>query len=158
LGLLLFAVAGISDALDGLIARYLNQRSKLGALLDPIADKLLLTAAFISLAVLKIFPGWLTVIVISRDVVIALGVAVFALTGINFEIRPSLASKATTTFQISTVCFVLLDPGFPGALEFERALFWATAGMTTLSGLHYTYIGLNILQQGVGGDDDGETG
>ncbi|MEA1899712.1 MAG: CDP-alcohol phosphatidyltransferase family protein, partial [Thermodesulfobacteriota bacterium] len=70
--LLVFTIAAISDALDGLFARYFNQHTALGAYLDPIADKLLLTSAFVSLAILKIVPGWLTVIVISRDILILL--------------------------------------------------------------------------------------
>ncbi|UCF92582.1 MAG: CDP-diacylglycerol--glycerol-3-phosphate 3-phosphatidyltransferase [Desulfobacterales bacterium] len=150
--LLVFVLAGISDGLDGLIARYFNQRSSLGALLDPLADKLLLTAAFISLAVLKAIPGWLTVIVISRDVVILLGIAVFALTNISFEIKPSLISKWTTVAQLSTIGLTLLNPRFSGAFLMQHSLYWITAGLTILSGTHYMYRGLNILQNASGND------
>jgi len=87
--LLLFVFAGISDGLDGLIARMFNQRSDLGAVLDPIADKLLLTAAYLSLGILKDIPGWLTVAVISRDVLIVTGIAVLTFSGIHFDIRPA---------------------------------------------------------------------
>ncbi|MCD4787542.1 MAG: CDP-alcohol phosphatidyltransferase family protein, partial [Desulfobacterales bacterium] len=108
--LLVFTIAAISDALDGLFARYFNQHTALGAYLDPIADKLLLTSAFVSLAILKIVPGWLTVIVISRDILILLGVVIFAMTNIDFEVKPSIASKCTTVAQLSTVFLALLNP------------------------------------------------
>jgi cardiolipin synthase len=148
--LILFVLAGISDGLDGLIARMFDQRSDLGAVLDPIADKLLLTAAYLSLGILKDIPGWLAVVVISRDVLIVTGIAVLAFSGIHFNIRPSLISKWTTAFQIVTVAVTLLETQFLAAASVWRVLCWATAGMTVLSGLHYTYLGLNILQTGYG--------
>jgi cardiolipin synthase len=148
--LLIFILAGVSDGLDGLIARWLNQRSDLGAVLDPIADKLLLTAAYITLGILKDIPGWLAVLVISRDVLIVTGIAVLTFADIHFDIRPSLVSKWTTVFQILMIAFSLLGPDFPGAETWLRALIWVTAGMTVLSGLHYTYLGLHILQTGYG--------
>lgn len=148
--LLLFVLAGISDGLDGLIARMFNQRSDLGAVLDPIADKLLLTAAYLSLGVLKDIPGWLAVVVISRDVLIVTGIGVLTFCGIRFEIRPSLISKWTTVVQILTIAVTLLELRFQGAATLWRILCWTTAGMTVLSGLHYTYIGLHTLQTGYG--------
>ena len=144
--LLVFTIAAISDALDGLFARYFNQHTALGAYLDPIADKLLLTSAFVSLAILKIVPGWLTVIVISRDILILLGVTIFAMTNINFDVRPSIASKCTTVAQLSTVFLVLLHPKLPDLYMIQLSLYWLTAGLTIISGLHYIYIGMNIIQ------------
>ena len=144
--LLVFTIAAISDALDGLFARYFNQHTELGAYLDPIADKLLLTSAFVSLAILKIVPGWLTVIVISRDILILLGVTIFAMTNINFDVRPSIASKCTTVAQLSTVFLALLDPKLPDFYMIQLSLYWLTAGLTIISGLHYIYIGMNIIQ------------
>ena len=144
--LLVFTVAAISDGLDGLFARYLDQRTLLGAYLDPLADKLLLTSAFIMLAIIQILPGWLAVIVISRDILILLGVAVFAMADISIEIRPRITSKCTTVCQIATIFFLLLDPKIPGADMIKWILCWFTAGITILSGLHYTYIGMNLIQ------------
>lgn len=144
--LLVFTVAGLSDGLDGLIARYFNQRTVLGAYLDPIADKLLIISAFVSLAVLKIIPGWLTVIVISRDVLILLGIAVFSITDITVDIKPSFVSKCTTVAQISTVIFILLNPEISGAALIKYSFYWLTAGLSILSGFHYIYKGMNILQ------------
>ncbi len=148
--LLVFTIAAISDALDGLFARCFNQHTALGAYLDPIADKLLITSAFISLAILKIVPGWLTVIVISRDILILLGVAIFAMTNINFVVKPSIVSKCTTVAQLSTVFIALLNPTLPDFYMIKLSLCWLTAGLTIISGLHYLYIGLNILQDAPG--------
>ncbi len=96
-----FAIAGITDAVDGLIARLTGQRTELGAYLDPIADKLLLSSAFITLAIIEHIPSWLTVIVITRDVIILIGFLMFFLTNRRPTMAPSLVSKITTFFQIS---------------------------------------------------------
>jgi cardiolipin synthase len=144
--LAIFAIAGISDALDGFIARYYNQRTALGAYLDPIADKILLSSAFIGLAVLKIIPGWLTVIVISRDVLICIGIAIFTITEKKYKVSPSLVSKCTTAAQITTIIVTLLNINISGLITLREVLYWITAGLTTISGFHYIYIGMNILQ------------
>ena len=146
LALLVFTVAGVSDGLDGLLARYFNQRTVLGAYLDPIADKLLLTSAFISLAVLKIIPDWITVLVITRDVLIVIGLSIFTLRGIDVEIQPSIASKLTTVAQLSTIFFTLLDTKVETLLTLKYFFYWVTAILTIISGLHYIYIGMNVLQ------------
>jgi cardiolipin synthase len=148
--LIVFTAAAVSDGLDGLLARYFNQFSVLGAYLDPIADKLLLASAYISLAVLKIIPPWLAVIVLSRDILIITGIAVFSITDIHIEINPSLVSKWTTVAQLLTIFLVLLNPNIQGILMTKKLLFWITAGLTISSGLHYIYIGLNILQNSYG--------
>jgi cardiolipin synthase len=146
--LLIFTIAGISDGLDGLIARYFNQRTMLGAYLDPIADKLLLVSAFVSLAILKIVPGWVTVIVISRDVLIVMGIAIFTLTEKSYKIKPSIISKITTAAQITTIISALVNISQAGYSILMAILFWVTAGLTTISGLHYIYFGMNLLQNG----------
>ena len=148
--LLVFTIAAISDGLDGLLARYFNQYSALGAYLDPIADKLLLASAFATLAALKVIPAWVTIIVLSRDILIITGIAVFALMGIPFEIKPSLVSKWTTVFQSLTIFLTLLDPKIPGIFWVKPSMFWMTACLTTVSGLHYVYFALNALQSASG--------
>ena len=145
--LFVFAIAAISDGLDGFIARVFNQRTTLGAYLDPIADKLLLSSAFISLAVLKIIPAWLTVVVISRDVIILTGIAMLTLTSKPFAMSPSLISKCTTVVQLTTVFAVLIKAAGGGFGDLQCVLFWGAAALTILSGLHYIYIGLTILQE-----------
>lgn len=144
--LAVFAIAGISDALDGFIARYYNQRTILGAYLDPIADKILIAAAFIGLGVLKIIPGWLAVIVISRDVLIFIGIAVFTLTEKKYKVSPSIVSKCTTAAQITTIIVTLLNVNVHGLITLREMLYWTTAALTIISGFHYIFIGMNILQ------------
>lgn len=147
--LLIFTVAGISDGLDGFIARYFNQRTELGAYLDPIADKLLITSAFISLAIIKMIPGWLTVIVISRDILILMGISICSFANIKIEIKPTFVSKCTTFAQLLTVFLALLNHDAANAfiLQYSYLLYGCTAALTVISGLHYTYTGLTILQE-----------
>jgi cardiolipin synthase (CMP-forming) len=146
-GLLVFALAGISDALDGFIARYFNQRTRLGAYLDPLADKLLLVSAFVCLAVLKVLPAWLAVIVITRDVIIVLGIAILTITEMPYEVEPSIVSKCTTTVQLLTIAAILLHQSFGLLSAALTPLYWITACLTILSGLHYIYLGMVILQE-----------
>lgn len=143
---LAFAIAAISDSLDGVLARYLNQRTLLGAYLDPIADKLLLITVFVSLAILEIVPAWLAVIVVSRDILIMLAVAVFTITGINVKTKPSIISKCTTVAQVLTVLFSLLDLMIQSVYTVKWILYWLTAGLTITSCLHYTYMGMSLFK------------
>jgi cardiolipin synthase len=145
--LLTFAIAGITDGLDGLIARLTQQRTELGAYLDPIADKLLISASFISLAITEIIPSWLVVIVITRDIIILVGFLVMFLIDYRPQINPSLLSKATTTLQILTILFVLLAGYFPFVQPVSVLSIYATGIITILSGTQYIYIGTRILNQ-----------
>ena len=103
--LVIFTLAGITDGLDGFLARVLNQKTILGAYMDPIADKALLTSCFVTLSVLGIIPGWLTVIVVSRDFIILFGISVLFMVSVPFEIKPAFVSKVTTALQLITVFF-----------------------------------------------------
>ena len=111
--LVIFAVAGLTDLLDGIAARFLKQQSVLGAYLDPVADKLLLTSAFVILAIPGLHPGlqipvWVTVVVISRDVaIVVVALLIHLAIGIS-KFPPSRISKWTTAFQITAVVAVLL--------------------------------------------------
>jgi cardiolipin synthase (CMP-forming) len=147
IALLIFIGAGVTDGLDGLIARVYRQKTTAGAYLDPIADKLLLTTAYVVLAVLMIIPSWLTVIVIARDVIIALGILILHLTSRKFEVKPLFISKTSTFSQIVTVAWALLAPYslfFKGLLPY---LIWLTAVLTCISGLQYIYIGTKYLNE-----------
>lgn len=142
--LVLFVTAGVTDGIDGLIARITHQRTKLGAYLDPIADKLLLTSAFVALAILKIIPSWLAVIVITRDVIISLGFFLLFLLDRRPEIKPTTFSKINTVIQVLTIAIALyskIEASFSSLLV---ALIWAAAGTTVLSGLHYIYLGARM--------------
>ena len=145
--LLLFTIAGISDGLDGLLARYFNQTSVLGAYLDPIADKLLLTSSYATLAIIKIIPGWVAVLVISRDILIFLGIAIITIVKANIEIRPRMISKCTTVVQLLTIFVILLNFKIADHYYIINILYYITVAFTIVSGLHYIYIGLNILQE-----------
>jgi len=145
--LITFLIAGITDGIDGLIARITHQRTELGAYLDPIADKLLLFSAFITLAIVEIIPSWLVVIVITRDVIILVGFLVMLLTSYHPKINPSVLSKMTTTFQILTIVFVLLTGYYPAFHQLSVIAIYGTAVITILSGTQYIYIGTRILNE-----------
>ena len=145
--LITFAIAGITDGIDGLIARVTHQRTELGGYLDPIADKLLLSAAFITLAIIEIIPSWLTVIVLTRDVIILVGFLVMILTDYHPKIQPRLVSKVTTVFQISTVLFVLVAGDNAFFQKLSIVAIYGTAFFTILSGSYYIYLGTRILNE-----------
>ena len=135
--LIVFTLAGLSDAADGFIARVFNQKSRLGAILDPIADKCLLVTAFVMLSGKDFVPSWLTVIVISRDFLILLAVLILFLNKENVEMRPAFVSKITTCLQLATVFNVLVADYFPVFQQFSPSLFWATGLLSIISFLHY---------------------
>jgi cardiolipin synthase len=135
--LYIFVLAGLSDMADGLIARRWRQKSPLGAFLDPLADKLLMGSSFITLSIYNIIPPWVTVIVLSRDLVLVLGVMLFKLVHLPVVVQPSLAGKLCTTTQVGTVLLVLVAQSWPLSPAFLQALFWLTGGVTAFSGIHY---------------------
>jgi cardiolipin synthase len=145
--LITFAVAGITDGIDGMIARITHKRTELGAYLDPIADKLLLIAAYVTLAIIEILPSWLAVIVVTRDVIILLGFLVFILLNYRPKIQPSLVSKVTTFFQISTILLVLMAGYAPVFKQLSSIAIYGTTLFTIVSGSHYIYVGTRILNE-----------
>ena len=145
--LLVFFLAGISDGLDGFFARCFNQKTTLGAHLDPIADKLLLISTFVTLAIRQIIPSWLAVVVISRDILIFTGIAILRFFNVAFTIKPSTISKCTTAIQLATVFLVLLRFEIAAVQPLLLPLFWFTTLLTTASGLHYVVLGITLLNQ-----------
>jgi cardiolipin synthase len=136
------AIAGISDALDGFLAKRFGWQSWIGGVLDPIADKLLLVTSFLVLAFAERLPAWLAALVIGRDVVIVVGaVAYHRLIG-RFEAEPSALSKLTTFVQIACVIALLVDlAGLATVPDVARnALFVATGALTAVSGVHYVVV------------------
>jgi cardiolipin synthase len=138
-----FVAAGITDGLDGLIARWTNSRTALGAFLDPLADKLLLVSAFVVLSVPGIglvnrIPVWLTVLVISRDVAIVVTVAIVSLTLGPRTFPPSVYGKIATAIYIVTVAVVLLFNFLQQRSILVDLLVWLSLGITLVSGFHYT--------------------
>lgn len=105
----IFLIAGLSDALDGMVARFFDQKSELGAYLDPAADKLLLVTAFIMLGYVEALPQWLVLLVVSRDVLIVGAVLLSHLIASPVQMKPLMVSKFNTAFQIALVTFVLAE-------------------------------------------------
>lgn len=143
--LLLFVLAGLTDLLDGFLARRLRQQTVLGAFLDPLADKLLMTVSYISLAAEGMLPAWLAVIVVAKDLFVSLGVAILYFAGQSVAAVPTLWGKQTTFLQIVTVTVVLLL-AIAGKQGLPLGLFYALTGLvTTFSGLHYILSGIRSL-------------
>lgn len=144
------ALAGFTDVLDGFLARFLRQRTKLGALLDPAADKLLITASFITLTIPRlnspnVIPLWLTMIVIGRDLLIVSGAfLLFKMRG-QKTFPPSIPGKASTVCQIIVVLLVLLFNLAKVSSPFLVWLYFLTLALVILSTLHYSKLGLRIM-------------
>ena len=146
LAVLSFAVASACDGLDGYVARRFNQRSELGAMLDPLADKLLLVSAIVVLSFdhhpyLESIPLWLTGTIIGRDVMLLIGVAVIHLMVGKLTVRPRILGKVATVLQMVVVLWILLKWG-PGWLAFWM---WGAAICTGISGLFYLWEGSRQL-------------
>src|SRR5437867_6619322 len=150
--LLVFCLASLTDLLDGYIARSRGSQTRLGAFLDPVADKLLLTSAFVTLTYLKVIPFWIAVVVVSRDLVLSVGVLVIHVAGGTVHPTPSWLGKASTLFQMGTVLSAMLAYYFRTLVFLPRTAAWVTALFTVGSGLQYLVQGLNQLNPP---DDDG---
>lgn len=141
----IFVLAVVSDAVDGYIARKSKQHSKAGLILDPLGDKLLLMSAFICLYLIDGFPKgvrfplWVTLIVISRDVLMLLGAVVIYIVKQNIDVSPTKWGKFTTIFQMLSVMAVLLQWGF------SYILWWLAVIFTVISGVDYIKRGFKIL-------------
>jgi cardiolipin synthase len=148
LGILL--AAGLSDGLDGLFARGLNQKTPLGAYLDPIADKLLMSSSYLILALHGKIKWWLVILVLGRDVLLLVAAAVILITVGYRPFPPSLYGKATTFFEILLIVLVLLLAVWPNhALWIARHLCtWMVAAFVILSGFHYSIVVSRRLHAG----------
>jgi cardiolipin synthase len=144
----LFIIACFTDAADGFMARRMNQRTRLGSFIDPLADKILILGGFISLSFMgnlppaMRIPAWVTLIVVSRDVLILLGAILIFITTGALTPKPLFVGKATTASQMLAIlaALALLPEGI------DSFLFAATAILTVLSGSVYLKIGSRILQ------------
>jgi CDP-diacylglycerol--glycerol-3-phosphate 3-phosphatidyltransferase len=138
-----FVIAAVSDGLDGWIARRFNQRSALGVVLDPIADKGLLLAAIITLSLYPWpvgLPLWFPVLVIARDVVILVGCGLLKFFTGDVEVRPSMLGKIATALQMAAVAWVLLQ------IPEQQWVVWAAGLFTLLSGLGYMWRGMHAME------------
>jgi len=152
LALLAFALGGLTDLLDGFLARTLNQRTRIGALLDPIADKLTLLVAFLVGASDGAVPWWVAAIVIGRDIVLTIGAAVFIFLVHGkldpVQWHPTRIGKYATVFQLATVGFALVTRAAeaPALYPWAGAIALIAAALTVLSAIQYVSTGIAALQ------------
>jgi cardiolipin synthase (CMP-forming) len=147
-----FLMAGISDGVDGYIARRFNQRTELGAYLDPIADKALLVSIYVSLGLLKFLPAWLVILVVTRDVLIVGAVILSWVLGKPIIVAPSMASKVNTAGQIVLAGFVLGILGLSLQLQPLQNMGYAAVAILTFgSGALYMRDWLHHMANGAQG-------
>lgn len=154
--LVVFTIAGVSDGVDGFIARRLKQESELGTFLDPIADKLLMTTAFVMLTLPSVLgtarhlpvPFWTTAAVIGRDVlIIAVAGAINMMTGFR-GFKPSWLGKASTFVQVVGVILILIAAVFPELRGFYLPTVYTTvAGFAVFSGVHYIFHVARLMRE-----------
>jgi cardiolipin synthase len=140
-----FIGAGLSDALDGYIAKRFDRRTRLGAMLDPAADKALLTGVYVTLGIVGQLPGWLVFLVVLRDALIVLGFALVHATAAPKRFEPLYISKVNTLMQLGLVAFVLARGVGITAAPVKSLLIAAAAATTVLSGLSYLVRWTRIL-------------
>ncbi len=141
--MVLFFVAGITDGLDGWIAKRYSFESRLGSILDPVADKLLLVSSFITLYIIGLLPMWLLVLVFLRDLMIVSGTVgcfIGAGTPKNELLTPSKLSKINTALQIALVLFLVVMQLYPALTQWSTIFFIIVATSTVLSGADYIWI------------------
>lgn len=151
LALVTFVVAGITDTMDGYIARTRGSKTRLGAFLDPLADKLLLTASFITLTYKfpRVLPFWLTAVVLSRDLVLILVAVLIMLTGGQIHPAPTMLGKTSTVFQMVTVGLALVVVGgVQAAAPLRPILIGLTAVLTIASGVQYLVLAPRFVDWG----------
>ena len=149
LALLTFLVAAVSDALDGFIARRLNQVTVVGVILDPLADKALIDSGYVLFTFFKeVVPAWLTVLVLSRDVLLLFGGWLLSVFGKLEKIKPTYLGKVTAFMQFVTVLAVLINVNWGIFTKELPILFQLTALFTVSSAIQYTYRGIRELNGG----------
>ncbi|MBA3770387.1 MAG: CDP-alcohol phosphatidyltransferase family protein [Blastocatellia bacterium] len=162
LALLIFTIAGVSDGIDGFLARRMQQESELGTIIDPVADKLLMTTAFVMLTMPGVMgtdephlpvPFWVTACVIGRDIgIVTIAGAINVMTGFR-GFRPSWLGKASTFVQVVAVIVILIAAVFPTNNGlFLPATYVVVAGFAVFSGIHYIYFVAKLMREG---DDAG---
>jgi cardiolipin synthase len=156
LALAVFFLAGITDMLDGLVARKFGQRTHLGTFLDPMADKLLLVSSFtiLSMGSLELavrIPLWLTITVIGRDLLLVVSVLTIYITVGRRTFLPTLLGKWTTACQVFLIILVLLGNYLDFQLRGSTMLMYLTLALTVVSGLHYMVRGMKLIEQETAG-------
>jgi len=158
LALGIFILAGITDGLDGLLARRFDQKSQLGTILDPIADKLMLVTSFVVLSMRSVFPQplpshlpvpfWVTVAVISRDVFILVGAAAINIVTGFRGFRPSMLGKINTVVQIFAIAIIIFAASVPyGTGYYLPTLYTTVFAFSVLSGAHYVFFVSRLVNE-----------
>jgi cardiolipin synthase (CMP-forming) len=130
----LFVVAGVSDGVDGYLARKLDMRTEFGAYIDPLADKALLVSIYVTLPVIGVLPGWLAIVIVSRDLMIISAIMVSWLMGRPVAIKPLAISKLNTAVQIAFAALILGKKAFGFELNaFDTGAMWVVAALTVAS-------------------------
>jgi cardiolipin synthase len=136
--LLIFFIAGLSDGVDGFLARQFNWKSRFGAIADPLADKLLLITAYIMLTWTGHLPLWLLLLILGRDLIIVIGALLYHYFVSHYEVKPSILGKACTLLQIVYVLTLIINlAGWPMPLWAIEYGLYSVALITIISGLHY---------------------
>ena len=140
--LIILLIAALTDGLDGTIARIANQRTRIGAYLDPLADKLLLMSAFITLSVLHLVPVWAVILVVSRDAMLLAGTLIARMTDSPVDLSPTILGKGTTLAQLLYIMMVMLLATEYIPVEAIQPMLFVMVLGTVVSGLHYLYRGI----------------
>ena len=143
--LITLIIAAITDGLDGTIARLANQSTQFGAYLDPLADKLLLMSAFITLSILDLVSVWSVILVVSRDAILLTGALLAKLTDTQIDAVPTALGKATTVFQLAYIILVVLLAARPPEVFALDPLLYLMSAFTVASGFHYLFRGITQL-------------
>lgn len=147
--LILFLSAGITDIIDGLLARVKKQATVLGSILDPVADKFLLITSFVMMSLYGWIPKWLTITIISRDLIVVTGWLIFYFITHNIKVEPSILGKAANVCQFLLIGVVLLIVNLKGSPDIPMGFLIITAFFTAISGIHYIYSGIHYIYKGL---------
>jgi len=140
LSMFVFIAAGVTDLLDGMIARVRNEQTELGKFLDPLADKFLLVTSFILFAIYGLVPTWMTITVLSRDIIIVIGWLLISLITHKTRIEPTQLGKLANASQMVLLAYTLIELNLRELpLPDPAILVYITASITIASGLHYIY-------------------
>lgn len=142
--LMLFIVASVTDVLDGLIARIKKQITYFGTILDPVADKFFIITSFILMTSFELIPKWLTIIVISKDIIVVTGCIIVYIVTNKLVIEPSFLGKASSTCQFFLIGLVLILLNLEGSPSVLSPLFYLVAFLTAAAGIHYVNKGLKV--------------
>lgn len=149
ISLILFILASLTDILDGTIARLMNQITYFGKILDPVADKFFLLTSFILLSINGLIPAWLTLIVLSRDLIVIIGCIILYFVTNHLRVEPSLLGKISNASQFILIGAVLISLNTGDKFIVPSILIIIVSILTAASGIHYIYKGLKLANSNI---------